>query len=64
MNDERSDLPPDPWVNQDMLPVAKSMHDMFVAFMAAGFTEPQSIQVVTGVITAMLMAGPAPEAEK
>jgi hypothetical protein len=53
------EFPQDPFVNQDMLPVAKSAHDLFVAFMAAGFTEGQGIQIVTGVITAILMNIPA-----
>lgn len=60
MNDE---YPQDPFVNQDMLPMAKSAHELFVAFMAAGFTEPQAIQIVTGVITNLLMA-PGPPAER
>lgn len=49
------DYPQDPFVNQDMLPMAKSAHELFVAFMAADFTEAQAIQIVTGVITTMLM---------
>jgi len=54
MSEEGTDLPPDPWINQDIMPLAKSMHDLFAAFMAAGFTEHQAIGVVTGVITAMV----------
>jgi len=58
------DLPADPWVNQDMLPIAKSAHDLFVAFQAAGFTEPQAIQIITGVITSLLIGAPGqPNAE-
>jgi hypothetical protein len=53
-----SEEPVDPFLNQDMLPMAKSAHDMFVAFMSAGFTEGQSIQIVTGVITSALMSAP------
>jgi len=55
MSDHADELPEDPWVNQDMLPMAKSAHELFVAFMAAGFTESQAIQIVTGVITNLLM---------
>lgn len=54
-----SELPEDPWVNQDMLPLANTAHDLFVAFMAAKFTEPQAIQIVTGLVTAVLMGGVA-----
>ena len=53
------DVPPvDPFLNQDMMPMAKSAHDLFIAFMAAGFTEGQGIAIVTGVITAMLGGHP------
>lgn len=48
-------LPPDPWVNQDMMPMAKTAHDLFVAFQAAGFNEANAIQIVTGVVVAVLM---------
>lgn len=45
------DVPPvDPFLNQDMMPIAQSAHEMFVAFMAAGFTESQAIKIVTGMI--------------
>lgn len=46
---------PDPWVNQDMMPMAKTAHDLFVAFQTAGFGENQAIQIVTGVVVAVLM---------
>ncbi len=56
-----SEIPPeplDPFVNADMLPMAKSAHDLFVAFMASGFTEDQAIRIVTGVISNLLMSAP------
>lgn len=46
---------PDPWVNQDMMPMAKTAHDLFVAFQTAGFNESNAIQIVTGVVVAVLM---------
>lgn len=46
---------PDPWVNQDMMPMAKTAHDLFVAFQTAGFSENQAVQVITGVVVAILM---------
>ena len=52
---EMSPEPVDPFVDQDMLPVAKSAHDMFVAFMAAGFAEGQALHIITGVITTILL---------
>jgi len=48
-------LPPDPWVNQDMMPMAKTAHDLFVAFQVSGFNESHAIQIVTGVVVAVLM---------
>lgn len=51
--------PVDPFLNQDMMPFAKSAHDIFVAFMVAGFTEQQAIMVITGMITDMLRNGPS-----
>ncbi len=48
-------LPPDPWVNQDMMPMARTAHDLFVAFQTAGFNENNAIQIVTGVVVAVLM---------
>lgn len=50
---------PDPWVNQDMMPMAKTAHDLFVAFQTAGFGENQAIQIVTGVVVAVLMGSAA-----
>lgn len=45
------DIPPvDPFLNQDIMPMAKSAYEMFAAFMAAGFTEPQAIRIISGVI--------------
>ncbi len=51
---------PDPWVNQDMMPMAKTAHDLFVAFQTAGFGENQAIQIVTGVVVAVLMGSAGP----
>ena len=48
---EMSPEPVDPFLDQDIMPLARSAHDIFVAFMAAGFTEHQAIQVVIGMIT-------------
>ena len=48
------EMPPDPWINQDMMPLAKSAYDMFIAFIAAGFAEYQAIQIVTGVIMGII----------
>ena len=53
-------LPPDPWVNQDMMPMAKTAHDLFVAFQTAGFNENNAIQIVTGVVVAVLMGSAGP----
>lgn len=58
---EMSPEPVDPFLNQDMLPMAKSAHDLFAAFMAAGFTESQAVRIVTGIVTSMLMNAPAAE---
>lgn len=55
---EMSPEPPDPFLNQDMLPMAKSAHDLFVAFISEGFTENQALQIVTGVITTLLVSAP------
>lgn len=51
---------PDPWVNQDMMPMAKTAHDLFVAFQTAGFNENNAIQIVTGVVVAVLMGSAGP----
>jgi hypothetical protein len=48
------ELPPDPFLDQDIMPMAKVAFNMFTAFAAAGFTEPQAIQVVVGMITGMM----------
>lgn len=50
------DGPLDPFVNADLVSAAKSMHDMFVAMITAGFTEPQALQVVVGVLAAGVKA--------
>lgn len=52
---EMPEMPADPWVNQDMMPMAKTAHDLFVAFQTAGFSEGQAVQIITGVVVAILM---------
>ena len=49
--------PVDPFLNQDMMPLAGSAHDLFTAFMAKGFTEAQALQIVIGIVTNALMSG-------
>lgn len=58
---EMSPEPVDPFLNQDLMPMAKSAHELFTSFMAAGFTESQAVRIVTGVVTSILMNAPAAE---
>lgn len=48
------EMPQDPFVDANMLPMAKIAYGMFSAFMAAGFTEVQAVHVITGIISGML----------
>jgi hypothetical protein len=54
MSEMSPELPPDPFLDQDIMPMAKVAFNMFTAFVASGFTEPQAIQVVVGVLTGMM----------
>jgi len=47
-------MPPDPFVNTDILPMAKGAHDLFVAFCNSGFSEPQALQMTVGIVSSML----------
>lgn len=49
-------MPPDPFLTQNFLPMAKSAHDMFLALLASGFTEPQAMQVIVAVVCAIMTA--------
>jgi len=47
-------MPPDPFVNTDILPMAKGAHDLFVAFCNSGFSEPQALHMTVGIVSSML----------
>ena len=48
------EMPADPFVDQNLLPMAKMAFSMFSAFLASGFSEPQAVHMVTGIISGML----------
>lgn len=52
-------LPPDPFLNTDMLPMAKTAYDMFTAYQASGFTESQALQITIALIIALVTNAPA-----
>lgn len=48
------DMPVDPFVNADMLPMGKSAFEMYGSFKAAGFSEGQAMQMTIAIVTTMI----------
>ncbi len=51
-----SELPPDPFLNQDFMMMAKSAREMYEAFIANRFTNMEAMQLVTAIVTTMIAA--------
>ena len=49
-----SEMPPDPFLNADMLPMGKSAFEMYSSFKAAGFSEGQAMQMTVAIVTTMI----------
>ena len=49
-----NEMPPDPFLNTDLLSMAKSAFEMYSAYVVAGFTLDQALQITISIVTTML----------
>lgn len=49
-------MPPDPFIPEEVLAGAQTMHTMFSSLTSAGFTEQQALQIVVGILSAQVAA--------
>ena len=52
---EIPEMPGDPFLNPDVMPMAQSARDIFLAGCAVGFTEDQAMQFAVGVVVTVMM---------
>jgi hypothetical protein len=58
MTDSSSEEPVDPFLPAGLAHAMKAMYDMYAAGVQAGFTEVQSMQLVTATLTTMMSTKP------
>lgn len=50
-----SEMPSDPFLNPDVMPMAQSAREIFLAGVAVGFTEGQAMEFAIGVVVTVMM---------